>query len=980
MTTVIAMTAFDRVWASNYHAVQIISGLDSYHTNIESATKDSQGFVWFIAGSLLYRYDGITVKPFGELYNGPLHFTEVNKLMADGEGRLWFETRNGLVIFDTQKWKFIKDTELAKDLWGEEIIAMSARQDQQYIATKSGRLWQINGNNKRKLLQFNPTFNELRRPLGNRLIADHEKLWFAYNEQLFFVDLKSGSAQKFKMPKNIYKQLDDLFLLQNGLLLRNYGLGYFTFDGNSYKKINPKGLSQGDMRDWAHWSFTEKNNIVFLFEDGRYFEFKDDLKLTPLLVNHHTIQKDLLKSKLNQLNFNIDEGLCSTEKGLYSISKTSFDIQYWNTGTARGILQQQDHYYIGGYAPLKSFQLHNTAIDGAGPLNNYYAFLPVNRDSALVGLEGDFLGFLIKGQFKKAPYHKQVGTQEDLSSMVFSLAHYQKNQYLVGTYSGIWIYDMQTKDVFPLRDRKGLVVGIGQRINSLRHNNQIISFTSENGYFEFKAGTLHKVYPQNGEKLHVFTHAFKKNKVFLATKGKGLVEIDTENNRIKTYSNADGLASNVIFSMLWVNDLLFLGTFRGLSVWDGENFYSAFSMHGLPFEEFNQPSMYFDQRQDRLLIGGVLGCIAINPQNFLTSIKRQKVPWPVLASVRVGNSSNDIIRSYTPAATQDTILMNEQAVFVNLQLAKIDSYKNNYKTYFRLRPLIKTFQELTASGQINLSDLKTGEYEIEVRTVSDNGLSMETRKWLLYKKPRFYETQIFYVLLTLTTGGAIYILTIVRSSQIKRDKKLRLELSRDLHDEVGGLLTGIAMQTDLLALEKEETMPNNSLEKISGYSREAVQTMDDIIWSIDSRNNNQGSLEDRMKFLMGQLLTAQDIHVTFETEIHTRSQLPQYVRQNVYLIFKEALHNICKHSPSAVVKICLKIDYNKLELEISNTLVGSHVELINKKNFRKGQGLNNMERRAEAIDGKIIIEKSATDYTLMLTANLKLRKLLSQLF
>jgi len=60
--------------------------------------------------------------------------------------------------------------------------------------------------------------------------------------------------------------------------------------------------------------------------------------------------------------------------------------------------------------------------------------------------------------------------------------------------------------------------------------------------------------------------------------------------------------------------------------------------------------------------------------------------------------------------------------------------------------------------------------------------------------------------------------------------------------------------------------------------------------------------------------------------------------------------------------------------------VGSHVELINKKNFRKGQGLNNMERRAEAIDGKIIIEKSATDYTLMLTANLKLRKLLSQLF
>lgn len=104
----IVLSFSNRVWASNYHEIQIIPGIDSYHTNIESATKDSQGFIWFIAGSLLYRYDGISIKPFHELYKGPLYFTEVNKLMADRHGRLWLETRNGLLIFDTQKWKFIK--------------------------------------------------------------------------------------------------------------------------------------------------------------------------------------------------------------------------------------------------------------------------------------------------------------------------------------------------------------------------------------------------------------------------------------------------------------------------------------------------------------------------------------------------------------------------------------------------------------------------------------------------------------------------------------------------------------------------------------------------------------------------------------------------------------------------------------------------------------------------------------------------------
>ncbi len=976
----IVLSFSNRIWASSYHEIQIIPGIDSYHTNIESATKDSQGFIWFIAGSLLYRYDGISIKSFHELYKGPLYFTEVNKLMADRQGRLWLETRNGLLIFDTQKWKFIKDAEFAKGLWGEDVIAMFDQQDKQYIATKSGILWQINGTKKRELLKFNRTINELRRPLGKRLIADKDRLWFAYNEQLFFMDLNAGHIQRFSIPKNIYRQLDDIFLLNKGLLLRNYGLGYLTFDGARFKKVSPKGLSLGDMRDWGHWSFAEGNRIVFLFEDSRYFEFEADLKMTPLSADKHYISRELLKSKLNQIVFNANEGLCATEKGLYSLSKTDFDIQYWNTGTARAITKQQRMYYVGGYAPLKSFLPYNPSIKAVAPLNNYYAFLTINQDSTLVGLESDFLGLLVNGQFNRVPYYKRKGIREELSPMVFSLCHYRDNQYLIGTYSGIWIYDLQTKEVVPLRDKNGLAVGIGQRINAVQWSNETLSFSSENGYFELTAGHLQKVFPQNGEKLNVFAHTFRDNKIYLATKGKGLIVIEAKNGKILNYSLENGLASNIVYSMAWVNNLLFLGTFKGLSVWDGKTFYSAYSMQGLPFEEFNQPSIYYDQSAKQLLMGGVLGCFAINPQNFLASLKRQEVPQPVLASVIVGNSASNITRSYTPSAAQDTILLDEQAVFVNLKLAKIDSYKNNYKTYFRLRPVVKTFQELTTSGQINLSDLKTGEYEVEVKTLSDNGLSAKTRTWLLYKKPRFYEMQIFYVFLTFATGSGIYMLTIARSSQLKRDKKLRLELSRDLHDEVGGLLTGISMQTDLLSMSQQHALANKSLDKIAGYSREAVQTMDDIIWAIDSRNNSQGSLEDRMKFLTEQLLTSQGIEVVFDTEIHTARQLPQYIRQNVYLIFKEALHNICKHSASADVRIFLQIDHNMLDLEISNTLVNLNSDDKGKKNFRKGQGTTNMERRAESIGAKVTIVKSPNTYTVHLTANLKFRKLLFDLF
>lgn len=974
------MPVFNSAVASGYHEIQLISGIDPFHRTIESAVRDKQGFIWFVAGSLLYRYDGFKIRSFNELYLGPLGFTEVNRLMADQAGRLWIETRNGLAIFDTETWHFIEKTDFSEGLLREDIVAMFDEGDCQFVAVQSGTLWKINGLKKTKLLEFDPIQPELRRPVGHSLLTDGKKLYFAHNDLLYFVDLKTGRQQQFIIPKGIYQRLDDMFLLQNGLLLRNYGLGYITFDGKNFKKVQLKGLNEGDMRDWAHWSFADGQKIIFLFDDGRYFEFKDDLKMSPIRAERHYIRNGLLKTKLNQLDFKAHEGLCATDNGLYSLTKMDVELEYWKTGTARAILKQNNRYYVGGYAPLKYFSLNDRTIKESAPLNNYYAFLPISRDTALVGLEGNFLGLLIQGKFRTLNYAKEAGTKEELSTMVYSLCHYSDERYLVGTSCGIWIYDKHKGVVSPFRDKTGKVVGWGERVNSIHMRQQVISFTTENGYFELLSGHLRKIYPQQGEKLQVYTHTFRHNKVFLATKGKGLVVIDAITGQVDCYDINAGVSHNVVFNMAWIDDLLFLGTFRGLSVWDGKYFYNAYAMHGLPFEEFNQPSILEDELNGRLLIGGVLGCIAIHPKQFLSTLKQQTLPWPVIATISTGANSSTVVSSYTPKVSQDTIMLDRQVGFVNLRIAKIDGYKQNYKIYFRLRPLIKNFQELSESGDISLSDLKTGEYELEVKTVSDNGLGVKTKKWLFFKKPNFYETQIFYVLITLSLGVILYIIAILRSSQLKRDKKLRLELARDLHDEVGGLLTGIAMQTDLIFSHQHEAGRNQSLGKIAAYSREAVQTMDDVIWAIDSRNNSQASLEDRMRFLVSKLLPMQHVDVQFDIDIYSSGKLPQYVRQNVYLIFKETLHNICKHSPSATVGIFLKVDHHLLRLEISNTIDGVTVLTGHSKYARRGQGIANMKRRAEAIGAKLQIERTSASYNIILVANLKRNKLFFDLF
>lgn len=966
--------------ASSYYEIQVVSGTDFYHKSIESVAKDSRGFIWFVAGNLLYRYDGVSIRSFSELYKGEHYFTEVNRIMADREGRLWLSTRNGLLIFDTLKWAFLNNTHIAKNLWKDDVIDMFDDGESQFIATKSGLLWQIQGQKKRIRLRFDPSNKELRPIAGKRLISDGNVLWFIFDEQVFRIDLKSNKVIKAQIPNDFYEKIEDIFLLQQGLLLRNFAHGYLTFDGHTFKSIIPSGLSKGDVMNWAHWSFADKNRIVFMYNDGRYFEYKDNLSLTPLVANRHYINPDLLKSKLNHYYFDKSEGLFATEKGLYSILNANFEVQYWNTGTARGILKQKDQFYIGGYAPLKSFAPKDTVIKSVAPLNNYYIMLPINRDTALVGLEGDFLGLLINGKFKKLPSIPKDDKGMSLSLSAFSMCHYQGRKYLIGTYSGIWIYDIDTHIVMPLRDKDGNAIGSGQRISALHCDKLHISFSSEDGYFECNNGLLHKVYPINGEKLNIFTHTIQGNNVYLATKGKGLIVLNRKTKSIKSYTSNDGVANNVIFSMKWVKGKLFLGTFSGLSVWDGKQFYNASHIHGLPFEEFNQPSVYYDDEQDLLLMGGVTGCIGIHPESFLKSLKELRVPVPILSSTFVGKSRDDIVSNYSPTQLGDTIFLDKEAVFVKLNFARPDAYKNNFKTYFRIRQLNKSFQELTASGDIDLFDLKTGEYEVEVKNVSVNGRSVNTRRWLLFKNPRFYETQFFYFLIAILTGTVIYLVTILKSAQIKRDKKLRMELSKNLHDEVGGLLTGIAMQTDLIAMGRQKTDMDRSIRQISDYSREAVQTMDDIIWAIDPRNNNEESLEDRMKFLASQLLGSQGIELIFRTETGSHRQLPQYVRQNVYLIFKEALHNICKHGTKATVAIFLLIDHDKIDLKITNPLSSGQTDNIIFTTLRKGQGMGNMERRAEAIDGKLLITRSTAAYTVHLVVKYKFAKFFSDLF
>src|SRR5690606_29487087 len=244
----------------------------------------------------------------------------------------------------------------------------------------------------------------------------------------------------------------------------------------------------------------------------------------------------------------------------------------------------------------------------------------------------------------------------------------------------------------------------------------------------------------------------------------------------------------------------------------------------------NHQATYYDAEEGKLYMGGIGGYISFQPDQLLRAadVAARK---PQLSAIRLGMHSNRYVEGYGGEQLTDTLKLPADAVWFSMDFARPDSYRRVYRMLFKIAPFMKEYQEMPASAQINLSGLSAGEYYVSVKMEATNGGGVASEHtWLIAKNPVFTETLSFYALVILSIGGIAGYIVYERTRKLKSEERLRKRISRDLHDEVGGLLTGISMQTDLLRMKN---YPSNFVESIGSYSREAIQMMDDIIWAVD---------------------------------------------------------------------------------------------------------------------------------------------------
>jgi signal transduction histidine kinase len=179
----------------------------------------------------------------------------------------------------------------------------------------------------------------------------------------------------------------------------------------------------------------------------------------------------------------------------------------------------------------------------------------------------------------------------------------------------------------------------------------------------------------------------------------------------------------------------------------------------------------------------------------------------------------------------------------------------------------------------------------------------------------------------------------------------RNRISRDMHDDLGSGMTAIRLYSELAKKKIAGTIPE--IEKISSSADELINKMNTIIWTMSSSNDTLGNLVAYIRSYAINYL--EDMNIDCEIHIENKHQnvtVPGSARRNVFMIVKETLNNILKHSKASKVVINYSETPGLFKLTIRDNGVG--IDMDNLREF--GNGLKNMKQRAEHIGCSYSIE------------------------
>ncbi len=446
-------------------------------------------------------------------------------------------------------------------------------------------------------------------------------------------------------------------------------------------------------------------------------------------------------------------------------------------------------------------------------------------------------------------------------------------------------------------------------------------------------------------------YADKENELWVGTRYKGLVRLLEKGGgkyEMENYGAVQGLSSDFVRTIkrdtkgnIWV------GTSQGLDkLLPTGNQYSIFNF-GKVNKIFTQVYDICFLKDDYLIAGGYPYLV------HARDMQQDTLPATAVYVTKVYSSPAD--SSLQDDHRQKRLPYNKAQI--NFEFSS-PQFINEDFTQYNYRLLGSDDTNWTLSGKshsVYFASLQPGNYTFEVRALGFNGNWGKPAAYAFIVSTPFWQRAWFVALIIFTTALLVYMLYRYRVLQLLRLQKVRNRIAADLHDEIGSNLTNISILSNLSKKNlSQPELANIFLQRISEEVSSSSQSLDDIIWSVNSNHDTLEETVARMRRYAAELFDAADISYDLHLDaVFEEKKLIMEQRRDLYLLYKEAVNNTFKHAEAKQVNIKISIKHNLLVLYIRDDGKGFET----KKQFHR-HGLEGMKERVKRWKGQIQIESA----------------------
>ena len=976
--------------------------------------QDTKGFIWIGTQDGLNRYDGYEFVRFYHERNDPstLSNDHITTIFEDTGEQLWVGTyQGGLNRYNPEKRSFhrfpiqdlLKDSTETSSSRDAVYTLLEIGTDSLLLGTETGLVFFNAQNNA----AFHINYASDRDTTALHMLQQdrYNRIWVGDEAGRLYrsTPLSSGDINQLTFELNPHissERIRDLKEDQQGnIWIATHGNGVFKYEADVVESLQkpPQNFTKqsGLVSDFISTILIEDDGHVWLgyFEKGlglmspgpepTFSSFKAD----PTNLNSltHDVVHSLLVDRtgmvwigtwngLNRLSpeFEAIQFINQLRDGDETISLSVVAIHEDHAGMIwLGTLNGQLIQYNPHLGELRRFSYLPDSLTASGPIfqiqedaSNRLWIATHGRGVRILDDDRTILPF-----YNIIPQSPQaIGEEEAINSILgidSDVTWFGTRKNGLKAYrrsSSTWHHyppgdsptDISNEYVWPLLKTRSGDLWIGAYTGGLhRYNEALDSFEL------FDAGPTSLT---SNELFDLFEDS--RGNIWIAT-GDGLNRLDPNSMVFTSYHTSDGLPFDRVMS---INEddygNLWIGTNQGLAQFEPETeqFTNYFTQNGLPANRFFARSTY-RHSDGRLLMGNQGGLVLINTDKINADVASPTLAW------------RSIERNSSPLALKDETVDIYKALELqyndrlNISFSVLDFINTKENKYrYMLKPQDKEWSEFSSRSFATFASFEYGKHTLVVQGQNSKGELTQPLNLPLIIQAPYWKKPWFRILIVVSIAVIITGIIFLRARYLLGIANVRLGIAKRLHDDLGGNLSTISIQTGILQNKTSiGDRERRQLARVSNLARETAHTVREAVWLIDAEYDTLDKLISKMKDMAVTMFEG-NLSFTFNQNPLTMpaKTIRMKIRENIYFLIKEALNNANKYSEATAVNLDIAMEGNQLKITVQDNGKGFCLDLI-----KRGNGLKLMQNRADELNGNLDIQSSTGQGTkIMLNVHL----------